>query len=237
MPAKLTMAKGQTPPKTRYGWKIVYLLTYHLIQFCGHSWISSNIIARIVTFGKDSFVDTYYALGAVMCSCQLLSNLEVIHIFTGIERSPFLLRFLQVTERNVILFVVIASQEEMQNKQIVWALFFLWNTLDMIKHPYNMLTNIGSDYHILTWIHHSIWVPLYPLITLAEVIAIYQSLPYFEFYGTNSFVIPGPFRILVHFPYILQLYCLILIGGMYSSCKQFYEERKEYTRKQRFKAE
>ncbi|XP_062925076.1 very-long-chain (3R)-3-hydroxyacyl-CoA dehydratase 4-like isoform X1 [Mobula hypostoma] len=223
------MAKSHTPPETRYRLKILYLFTYYLIQFCGHSWISSNIVARFLTFGEDSLVDTYYAIGAVMCSCQLLSNLELIHLIIGIECGPFLPRFLQLTERNVILYVVIASQEEMQNKSIVWALFVFWNALDVIKYTHNMLTSIGSDFYILSWIYHSLWVPLYPSIILAEVIAIYQSLPYFELYGTYSFELPGPIGITVHFPYMLQLYCLILVAGMYSSCKQFYEERRQFT--------
>ncbi|XP_069782886.1 very-long-chain (3R)-3-hydroxyacyl-CoA dehydratase 4 isoform X1 [Narcine bancroftii] len=229
------MAKSQPRPETRCGLKILYIFTYNLIQFCGHSWISSNIIARFLTFGEDSLVDTYYAIGAVMCYCQLLSNLELIHLLTGIEQSPCLPRFLQVTERNVILFVVLSSQEEMQNKHIVWAVFFLWNTLDVIRYPHNMLASIGSDFHILSWIYHSLWVPFYPSIVLAEVIAIYQSLPYFEFYGTFSFILPGPIGIRVHFPYVLQVYCLILVAGMYSICKQFSEERKKFTGKYRIK--
>ncbi|XP_067839405.1 very-long-chain (3R)-3-hydroxyacyl-CoA dehydratase 4 [Heptranchias perlo] len=214
------------PPRARY----VYLFTYNLIQFCGYSWIFSNITARFLTFGEDSLVDTYHATGAVMCFCQLLSILELMHILTGIEQSPFLPRFLQVTERNVILFVVITSQEEVQSKHIVWALFSLWSTLDVIKYPYHMLSVIRTDLHILSQIHHCLWVPLYPLIVLTEVIAIYQSLPYFEALGTYSFQLPGPIATPVRFPYILHLYCLILVAGMYICCRQFYEERKQHTR-------
>uniref|UniRef100_UPI00398E89E9 very-long-chain (3R)-3-hydroxyacyl-CoA dehydratase 4 n=1 Tax=Pristiophorus japonicus TaxID=55135 RepID=UPI00398E89E9 len=227
MPENQKSAKN--PARTRYEIKILYLFIYNLTQFCGYSWISSNITARFLTFGKDSLVDTYHTIGDVMCFCQLLSILELIHILTSIEQSPFLPRFLQVTARNVILFVVITSQEEMQSKLVVWALFSLWSTLDVIKYPYHMLSVVGSDVQILSWIHHCLWVPLSPLIVLAEVIAIYQSLPYFEALGTYSFELPGPIAIPVHFPYILQLYCLILVVGMYSSCRQFYEERKQHT--------
>ncbi|XP_041042881.1 very-long-chain (3R)-3-hydroxyacyl-CoA dehydratase 4 [Carcharodon carcharias] len=218
-------------PHTRYGLKIWYLFTYNLIQFCGYSWISTNITARFLTFGEDSLVDTYHSIGAVMCFCQLLSILELIHVLTGIEQSPFLPRFLQVTERNIILFVVITSQEEMQSKHVVWALFSLWGTLDVMKYPYRMLSVIGTDLHILSWIHHHLWIPLFPSIVLTEVIAIYQSLPYFEALGTYSFLLPGPIAMPIHFPYVLQLYCVILVVGMYSICRQLYEELRQNTRR------
>ncbi|XP_072446331.1 very-long-chain (3R)-3-hydroxyacyl-CoA dehydratase 4 [Chiloscyllium punctatum] len=218
------------PPRTRYGLKILYLFTYNLIQFVGYSWISTNITARFLTFGEDSLVDTYHSIGTVMSFCQLLSILELIHILLDIEQSPFLPRLVQVTERNIILFVVITSQEEMQAKPIVWGLFSLWSTLDVIKYPYRMLSVIGTDLYTLSWIHHCLWIPVLPSILLTEVIAIYQSLPYFEALGTYSFQLPGPIAVPIHFPYVLQLYCLILVIGTYCSCRHFYEERKLNTR-------
>ncbi|XP_072373029.1 very-long-chain (3R)-3-hydroxyacyl-CoA dehydratase 4 isoform X1 [Scyliorhinus torazame] len=221
----------EAAPRARYKLKTLYLFTYNLIQFCGYSWISTNITARFLTFGEDSLVDTYHSIGAVMGCCQLLSVLELIHILSGIEQSPFLPRFLQVTERNIILFVVITSQEEMQSKNVVWALFSLWSTLDVIKYPYRMLSVIGTDLQILSWIHHCLWIPLSPSIMVTEVIATYQSLPYFEILGTYSFQLPGPIAVPIHFPYVLQLYCLILALGLYSSCCQFYEELEQNTRR------
>lgn len=39
----------------------------------------------------------------------------------------------QITERIIVLFVVINSQEEVQGKYIVCVLFFLWNLLDVVR--------------------------------------------------------------------------------------------------------
>lgn len=39
----------------------------------------------------------------------------------------------QITERIIILFVVINSQEEVQGKYVVCVLFFLWNLLDVVR--------------------------------------------------------------------------------------------------------
>ncbi|KAF3814231.1 hypothetical protein GH733_018330 [Mirounga leonina] len=60
--------------------KNTYLFIYYLIQFCGHSWIFTNMTVRFFSFGEDSMVDTFYAIGLVMRVCQSISLLELLHI-------------------------------------------------------------------------------------------------------------------------------------------------------------
>ncbi|KAL7988659.1 hypothetical protein Chor_007578, partial [Crotalus horridus] len=110
-----------------------YIFSYYLFQFCGHSWIFTNMIIRFLSFGEDSVADTFHSIGLVMRICQLASILELLHIWSGIEKDQFFPRFLQITERIVILFVAIASQEEVQGKGIVCVLFFLWSCIDVIS--------------------------------------------------------------------------------------------------------
>ncbi|XP_072848155.1 very-long-chain (3R)-3-hydroxyacyl-CoA dehydratase 4 isoform X2 [Pogona vitticeps] len=138
-----------------------YIFSYYLIQFCGHSWIFTNIIIRFLSFGEDSVVDTFYSIGLVMSICQLASILELFHIHLGIEEDRFLPRLLQITERIVILFVVIASQEEVQGKYVVCILFFLWSFMDVIRYTFCMLAATGIYFQQLTWIHYSLWIPLH----------------------------------------------------------------------------
>ncbi|KAM4809793.1 very-long-chain (3R)-3-hydroxyacyl-CoA dehydratase 4 isoform 2-T2 [Rhinophrynus dorsalis] len=145
-----------------------YLSIYHLLQFCGHSWIFTNMTARFIFFGQDAFADTFYTIGLVMQACHLLSILEVPHALLGAGQRGFLPTFLQVTERLVILFVVITSQEEVQSKCIVCALFFLWNLWDVVRYPYHLLAVVGIDYPVVTWLNHTLWIPVYPFSVFAE---------------------------------------------------------------------
>ncbi|XP_064146518.1 very-long-chain (3R)-3-hydroxyacyl-CoA dehydratase 4 isoform X3 [Loxodonta africana] len=172
------MALPQAWLQPRYR-KNAYLFIYYLIQFCGHSWILTNMTARFFSFGKDSVVDTFYAIGLVMQLCQSISLLELLHIYVGIESNHLLPRFLQkkvtggfgtdeLTERIIILFVVITSQEEVQEKYVVCVLFIFWNLLDMVRYTYSMLSVIGISYAVLTWLSQTLWMPIYPLCVLAE---------------------------------------------------------------------
>ncbi|KAH0628353.1 hypothetical protein JD844_009375 [Phrynosoma platyrhinos] len=254
-----------------------YIFSYYLIQFCGHSWIFTNMIIRFLSFGEDSVADTFYSIGLVMRICQLATILELLHIGLGIDEDHFLPRLLQgtavigtaaepqnsepggtffinglklsdsnvlaapelalqlvhrrkrdcqITERIIILFVVIASQEEVQGKYIVCILFFLWNFMDLFRYTYCMLAATGIYFQELTWLHYSLWIPLYPLSVLAQAFAIYESLPHFETDGTYSVQLPLPFDVSVYFPYMLKLYMAILFGGTYFIIHYLYMKRK-----------
>ncbi|KAM6230512.1 very-long-chain (3R)-3-hydroxyacyl-CoA dehydratase 4 [Porphyrio hochstetteri] len=205
-----------------------YLFVYDLMQFCGHSWIFTNMIIRFISFGKDSLADTFYSIGLVMRLCQLLSMLEILHILTGIDKSRLLPRFLQITERIIVLFVVINSQEEVQGKYIVCILFFLWNLLDLVRYTYNMLARTGIYYMPLTWLNFSLCIPLYPLSVLAKAFAIWVSLPYFESFGTYSIKLPFPITFSIYFPYVLKTYLLVLFIGMCIIIQNLFSERKAH---------
>nr|XP_031363343.1 very-long-chain (3R)-3-hydroxyacyl-CoA dehydratase 4 [Lonchura striata domestica] len=225
----------------------MYLFVYDLMQFCGHSWIFTNMIIRFMTFGKDSLADTFHSIGLVMRLCQLLSVLEILHILIGIDKSRLLPRFLQITERIIILFVVINSQEEVQGKYVVCVLFFLWNLLDVVRYTYNMLARMGIYYLPLTWLNFSLCIVLYPLSVLAKGkelgkvsatcflnikcdhfncrFAICVSLPYFESFGTYSIKLPFPFTFSIYFPYVLKMYLLVLFAGMCFIIRNLFSER------------
>ncbi|XP_019061542.2 very-long-chain (3R)-3-hydroxyacyl-CoA dehydratase 4 isoform X1 [Fukomys damarensis] len=157
-------------PEHKWSWymKNVYLFIYYLIQFCGHSWILTNMTVRFFSFGKDSMIDTFYTIGLVMRLCQSISLLELLHIYVGIESNHLFPRFLQLTERIIILFVVITSQEEIQEKYVVCVLFIFWNLLDMVRYTHSMLAVTGTSYAVLTWLSQTLWMPIYPLCVLAE---------------------------------------------------------------------
>ncbi|KAM4611439.1 very-long-chain (3R)-3-hydroxyacyl-CoA dehydratase 4 isoform 3-T4 [Polymixia lowei] len=114
--------------------RLAYLFIYNLFQFCGHTWILANMTARVLTFGRDALADMFYSIGIAMTLCQLLSILELFHIADGLEKGRLLPRFIQVIERNLLLFMVIML-EEFQSKTVVCVQFFLWNILDLLRNP------------------------------------------------------------------------------------------------------
>ncbi|XP_051506080.1 very-long-chain (3R)-3-hydroxyacyl-CoA dehydratase 4 isoform X1 [Myxocyprinus asiaticus] len=205
---------------------LTYLFLYNLLQFCGHTWIFANMTVRFLSFGGDAQAGTFYFVGVMMGICQLLSLLELFHIADGFEECRLFPRFMQVMERNFLLFLLI-SLEEFQSKQIVCVQFYLWNILGLLRYPHELFCLIGTPSFNVLWAHHTLSVPVYLLSAITEGTSILHMLPYFESEGMYSFQLKVAASIYIYFPYMLMGYLLLLILGSSLTVRFLLKEREE----------
>ncbi|KAI3375859.1 hypothetical protein L3Q82_004136 [Scortum barcoo] len=156
------MGRNRVQSASELSFRLVYIFSYNLFQFCGHTWVLANTIARFLTFGEDAIADTFYAVGFVMSLCQLLSILELFHIADGIEKARLLPRFVQVMEKNLLLIMLIML-EEVQSKPVVSVQLFLWNILDLLRYPHELLCVMDKPSIAMLWTRYTLWIPLYIL--------------------------------------------------------------------------
>ncbi|XP_042368078.1 very-long-chain (3R)-3-hydroxyacyl-CoA dehydratase 4 isoform X1 [Plectropomus leopardus] len=211
----------------RFSFRLAYIFSYNLFQFCGHTWILANTIARFLTFGKDALADTFYSVGFVMSLCQLLSILELFHIADGIEKARLLPRFVQVMEKNLLLIMVIML-EEIQSKPVVCAQFFLWNILDLLRYPHELLCVLDTPSIAMLWTRYTLWIPLYILSAATEGVTIYQALPYVKPAAANSSSLNSTVSTHVHLPLMLMLSLPILALGASVTVWQLLKERQHH---------
>uniref|UniRef100_A0A8P4KQ80 Very-long-chain (3R)-3-hydroxyacyl-CoA dehydratase n=1 Tax=Dicentrarchus labrax TaxID=13489 RepID=A0A8P4KQ80_DICLA len=208
------------------GLKKGYLFMYNLVQFLGFSWIFVNMTVRLFILGQDSFYDTFHTTADMMYFCQMMAVLEVINPLLGLVKTGFLPAMIQVAGRNVILFVIFGSLEDMQNKPVVFFVFYLWSTIEIFRYPFYMLACISTEWKLLTWLRYSLWIPLYPLGVVAEAVAVIQSLPIFD--ETRLFSLPLP-AVLGHslsFSFTLQLYLVLMFLGLFINFRHLYKQRR-----------
>ncbi|KAI4896367.1 hypothetical protein NFI96_023029 [Prochilodus magdalenae] len=214
------------PRDARCSFGLAYLFLYYLLQFCGHTWIFTNMSARFLSFGCDAVAGTFYFVGVVMCLCQLLTVLELFHIADGLEESRLLPRFVQVVERNFLLFLLI-SQEEFQSSTIVCVLFYLWNILDLLRYPYELLCLISTPSFDMLWARHTVSIPVYMLSVITEGICILQALPYYESQGMYFVQFNASVSVYVHFTYLLMAYLPLLAAGSGTAVLILLKERTQ----------
>nr|XP_020838803.1 very-long-chain (3R)-3-hydroxyacyl-CoA dehydratase 3 isoform X1 [Phascolarctos cinereus] len=203
-----------------------YLFMYNLVQFLGFSWIFVNMTVRLFILGKDSFYDTFHTMADMMYFCQMLAIVEIINALLRVTRSPVIPTLIQFFGRNIILFVIIGSLEEMQSKAVVFFIFYLWSTIEIFRYPFYMLACIDIEWKLLTWIRYSIWIPCYPLGCLAEAVSVIQSIPLFSETGKFSFTLPYPLNITVKFSFFLQIYLIIIFLGLFVNFHHLYKQRR-----------
>ncbi|XP_057711560.1 very-long-chain (3R)-3-hydroxyacyl-CoA dehydratase 4 [Corythoichthys intestinalis] len=159
--------------------RLVYIFSYNLFQFCGHTWILTNTVVRFLTFGQDALADTFHSIGLVMSLCQLLAVLELFHIADGIEKALLLPRFIQVLEKNLLLLVLILA-EEVQSKPVVCLQLFFWNILDLLRYPHEVMCVMDTPSSCMLWVRYTLWIPIYVLSVITEGLTISQATHYLE---------------------------------------------------------
>uniref|UniRef100_A0A3Q2XY87 Very-long-chain (3R)-3-hydroxyacyl-CoA dehydratase n=1 Tax=Hippocampus comes TaxID=109280 RepID=A0A3Q2XY87_HIPCM len=153
------------PFERRLSVRLAYIFSYNLFQFCGHTWILTNMVVRFVTFGRDALADTFHSVGFVMSLCQLLSVLEIFHIADRLERARLLPRLVQV--RNLLLIMLI-NLDEVQSKPIVCVQLFFWNILDLLRYPHEVMCVMDAPSAAMLWARYTLWIPIYLLSAVTE---------------------------------------------------------------------
>lgn len=217
------------------GLKRGYLFMYNLVQFLGFSWIFVNMTVRLFILGPDSFYDTFHTTADMMYFCQMLAVLEVVNPLMGLVRTGFIPAMIQVAGRNVILFVIFGCLEEMQNQAVVFFVFYFWSCIEIFRYPFYMLACIGTEWKLLTWLRYSLWIPLYPLGTIAEAVAVVQSLPVFDETRMFSVTLPSALGGSLSFSYSLRLYLILMFLGLFINFRHLYKQRRRRYRSRKRK--
>lgn len=195
----------------------VYLVIYNLCQFVGFIYVLAVMGIRYSRDGPDFMKETYATVGDPLKFIQLLQFLEVMHPLFGYTKSSTLVSFLQVGGRAFVLFFMIDAEPRMQTKPVVFYLFLIWSTIEIIRYPYYITQLLNIEISFLTWLRYTIWIPLYPLGFVCEGIIILRNIPYFEETQKFTVSLPNTYNFALHFPSVMRLYLLLLLlPGIYT---------------------
>lgn len=189
--------------------KKVYLIIYNLCQFVGFVYVHIVMAVMYSRDGPAFMKDTYAAVGNAMKFIQLMQFLEVMHSLFGYTKSSTFVSFVQVGGRAFILFAMIEAEPRMQTKPVVFYLFLVWGTIELVRYAYNIIQLLNIEISFLTWLRYTIWMPLYPLGFLCEGIVILRNIPYFEETQKFTISLPNSWNFAFHFPSFLKLYLLV----------------------------
>lgn len=148
--------------------KKVYLVIYNISMFVGYLYIMAVMGVRYYRDDVGSMAGTYEAVGSAFKFCQLLQYLEVMHPMFGYTKGSPLVPFLQCSGRAFVLFAMIEMEPRMQTKPVVFYLFVIWASIELVRYPYYVSQLVNVEIYILTWLRYTLWVPLYPLGILCE---------------------------------------------------------------------
>lgn len=204
----------------------VYLFLYNFWQFVGFLYIMSVMVTRYIKDGPDSMEGTYDNVWKMMSMCLGTQFLEVFHNIAGYSKGSVVEALMQTCMRAMIFFCLILSEERMQTKPVVFYLFLVWSTIELVRYPYYMLRVYDVEIGFLTWLRYTIWIPLYPLGFIFEGVVMLRDIPYFEETEKFTMTLPNSWNFGFHFPSLLRIYLLFFFfPAMYKMMTHMYHQR------------
>lgn len=206
--------------------KKVYLIIYNLFQFVGFTYVLAVMSIRFSKLEHDSVADTYEHVGSAVKFLQLMMYLEVMHPLFGYTKGSVLVPFLQVSGRAFVLFTMIDSEPRMQTKPVVFYLFLIWSSIEVIRYPFYITQVYKKEIYLLTWLRYTMWIPLYPLGVICEAVVILRNISYFEETQKFTISLPNEWNFAFHMPTFLRIYLLLLtFPAQYFLMKHMYKLR------------
>ncbi|KAF6730815.1 Very-long-chain (3R)-3-hydroxyacyl-CoA dehydratase [Oryzias melastigma] len=86
---------------------------------------------------------------------------------------------IQVMEKNILL-IVVTMCEDIQREPVVCVQFFLWNILDLLRYPHELLCVVATPSITMLQTRYSLWIPLYTLSVINEGAVINRALTFTE---------------------------------------------------------
>lgn len=125
---------------------------------------------------------------------QFISSMEIMHALVGIVRGSPAAALLQWTGRANVLYAVILAIPEITSSRAAGAMVLAWAISEVIRYPWYAAQLTGQCPFWLTWLRYTMFIPLYPIGVLGEIISIYHALPVLQDRKMYSIEMPNSFN-------------------------------------------
>ncbi|XP_060804456.1 very-long-chain (3R)-3-hydroxyacyl-CoA dehydratase isoform X2 [Amyelois transitella] len=196
----------------REEFKKVYLILYNLFQTIGFVYVLSVMSVRYSKLGYDSVIDTYEHVGSAMKFLHLMQILEILHPIFGYTKGGPFVPFAQLIGRIFVLFVMIECEPRMQAKPVVFYLFVVWSTIEIVRHLFYFTQLLNKEYPLLTWIRYTAWIPLYPMGISGEAYVMITNIQHFQETQIFNVSMPNDWNFIYNMPTHLRIHSSILVG-------------------------
>ncbi|KAJ5080638.1 ptpla domain protein [Anaeramoeba ignava] len=154
-----------------------YLAFYNGIMLIGWSIIFGKG-ATYFLLGKSPF-EIYKLVKMELFIFQTGAILEIIHSlpFISLVSSPLFSTFIQVFSRVFLIWGILNVTEKPKNSPFFISLILAWSPSEIIRYSYYLIRALKKEINIVTWLRYSLFIVLYPIGVVSEIMSIINSLP------------------------------------------------------------
>ena len=192
----------------------LYLFLYNSAQLAAWAWVlvASCSAASGASSLSPAAAAAYAVVHRVVSVCQTATLLEALHALVGLTRSGVAGNVAQWAGRTHCWFVL-TQVPALHSHPAALALLLAWALSDVVRYSWAAATALGACPRSLTWLRYTVFIPLYPAGTVAELTLLLRALPAA---GAGAVVrrlsLPNAFNVSFDYSYFL-LFVLIIYPG------------------------
>jgi len=202
----------------------IYLLFYNGLQAVGWLWTLLSLMQCYSATRFHANTTCFPNMKVPLMLFQTLGLLEIFHAASGLVRSPVLTTAMQLFSRVMIIWAVLWSILKVQTSIGVPIFVFAWSLTEVVRYSYYFFTLLGENSvpFFLQWCRYSLFLILYPLGVVGELITLYAALPHVKKSGIYSLRLPNQLNfafdyyyalivfMVLYIPFFPQLYCYMV---------------------------
>ncbi|DBB00137.1 TPA: hypothetical protein ACH3X1_013984 [Trebouxia sp. C0004] len=170
----------------------LYLAAYNTAQAAG--WATALYHCVSSFWSADGYATVYENTNAVVRCFQLLSALEILHAAAGLVRGSPLTALMQWSGRSNVLFAILHRIPQLWTNPAAAVLIYVWALSEVVRYPWYATSLLKCCPSWLTWLRYTLFIPLYPVGMLAEMVLMVKALPFLKSQKLNSVSLPNVFN-------------------------------------------
>ena len=213
----------------------LYLVLYNSISFL--LWLTILVIALhhvITTTSKTHSFTTalttlHTAVYPLLLVTESLALFECLHSLTRITNSPFLSTFIQTFQRNLVLWGVTWPVPSTRAQPAFAMMVLAWSLAEVIRYPFYAFTVAAPERlpHWLIKLRYSMFMPLYPVGMLAELVCMLHALPILQREDIWTLHLPNTWNFSFDWVYYVCFDALLYVPGAPYMYMHMMKQRKK----------
>ncbi|CAG8438683.1 8718_t:CDS:2 [Ambispora leptoticha] len=165
-----------------------YLVLYNAVSWVGWTYVLAQTVSELAK-NQGDYTKSYDNIGVILKWVQTTALLEVLHVVTGLVKSPIMTTIIQVTSRLFLVWGVVDLFPEVRTHLAFTTMTIAWSVTESIRYAYYGFSLLNIQPALILWARYTFFFILYPLGAGSEAILVYQSLAYSKGYNHTYYLV------------------------------------------------
>ncbi|KAL7879985.1 hypothetical protein SRHO_G00022390 [Serrasalmus rhombeus] len=195
--------------RTKSAIATAWLTFYNIAMTAG--WLVLALAMARYYLQKGTHKGVYRSIARTLKFFQTFAVLEVGHCAIGIVRTSVIVTGVQVCSRIFMVWFITNSIRQVQNQESVILFLVVWTVTEITRYSFYTFKLLNHLPYFIKWARYNLFIVMYPLGVIGELMTIYAALPYVRRSGMYSLRLPNKYNVSFDYYYFLIIVMLSYI--------------------------